>query len=192
MFMQLVPAPDEGLLEAGRRAFTKYGYAGATLDRIAEEAGVSRVTLHRRGVSKDAILTILGRRALDEYRESLWPALTAAGTGAERMRMAIEAICEMAERNLELLVALRSQSDALFHSEAGAAEIRDDFAAPLARILRDGWSDGSLRSVDPDEIATVLFNLVGGTYVQLRTAHGWSARRARKGVVSVALDGVVA
>jgi AcrR family transcriptional regulator len=190
--MQLLPEPDDALLDAGRRAFTKYGYAGATLDRIAEEAGVSRVTLHRRGVSKDAILTVLARRTLDQYREALWPALTSAGSGAERLQMAVEALCELTEHNLELLVALRSQTDALFHEDSGEPAPAEDFARPLARILRDGWSDGSLRSVDPDESATVLFGLVTATYVQLRTAQGWSGRRARKGVVDVALRGFVA
>jgi AcrR family transcriptional regulator len=187
--MQLLPEPDDALLDAGRRAFTKYGYNGATLDRIAEEAGVSRVTLHRRGVSKDAILTVLARRTLDQYREALWPALTSAGSGAERMEMAITALCDLTEHNLELLVALRSQTDELFHEERGSA---DAGAKPLARILRDGWSDGSLRPVDPDEAATVLFGLVTSTYVYLRTAQGWSGRRARKGVVDVALQGVLA
>ena len=66
------------LLDAGRRVLARYGYHGATAERLAEEAGVSRVTLHRRGVSKDSILADLTELALRNYREALWPALTAA------------------------------------------------------------------------------------------------------------------
>jgi AcrR family transcriptional regulator len=56
-----VPSPtsEPRLLEAAKRTFAAHGYGGATLERIATEAGVSRVTLHRRGVSKDGLLAEL-------------------------------------------------------------------------------------------------------------------------------------
>jgi AcrR family transcriptional regulator len=190
-----VPAPnlDENLLNAGRRAFKRYGYAGATVERIAGEAGLSRVTLHRRGVSRDAILQVLAERAAEDYRARLWPALTASGTARERMELALAALCDAAEDNLELLVALRAQSDAIFHEQTDEdALTRSVFTEPLERLLRDGVADGSLRAVDPVETATVLFNLVGWTYVHLRTGHRWKPKRARQATIDLALNGIVA
>src|SRR5215211_13320 len=108
-------AIDEPLLEAGRRALRRHGWQGLTAERIAEEAGISRVTLHRRGVRKEDILAALTERATDAYRAALWPALTAPGAGRERLEQALRALCDSAEDNLELLVALRSQTDAIFH-----------------------------------------------------------------------------
>src|SRR5919197_3721687 len=104
------PALDDKLLEAGRSAFKRFGYQGATVERIAGEAGVSRVTLHRRGISKDAILAELSERAAERYRAALWPALTGPGSGHERLELALAALCDEAEANLELLIALRSQA----------------------------------------------------------------------------------
>lgn len=184
---------DDDLLAAGRRALRRFGYHGATLERIAEEAGVSRVTLHRRGVSKDAILGGLVARATDEYRAAMWPALTAPGNGAERLSAALQALCDVAEKHLELLLALRAQSDAIFHEDqAGEALTRGVFAEPLERLLRDGAADGSLRVADPADSATVLFNLVGWTYVHLRSGHRWNPARARAGTLDIALRGVLA
>src|SRR5919198_1321323 len=186
-------ALDDKLLEAGRRAFKRFGYRGATVERIAGEAGVSRVTLHRRGISKDSILAALTARATESYRAALWPALTGRGTARERIQMALAALCAEAEANLELLVALRAQADALFHEqERGEALTRSVFTEPLERLLRDGESDGSLRAVEPKEAATVLFNLVGWTYVHLRTDHRWRAARARRATLDLALNGIVA
>jgi hypothetical protein len=37
-----------------------------------------------------------------------------------------------------------------------------------------------------------VLNLVGWTYRHLRRGHGWSAERARDGVLRIALDGVAA
>ena len=186
-----LPSPE--LLDAGRRAFKKYGYQGATVERIAAEAGLSRVTLHRRKVSKDVILAALAEQATAAYRAAMWPALTSDGPGAERLRLGLEALCESAEEHLELLVALRAQSDAIFHQEDDRGLTRSVFTEPLERLLRDGTGDGSLRrDLDPVETATVLFNLVGWTYVHLRTGHGWKPKRAASATVDIALRGLTA
>ncbi len=185
---------EQAVLEAGRRAFKRHGYQGATLERIAAEAGLSRVTLHRRGISRAAILAVLADRAVEDYRAAMWPALTATGDGRVRLEQALGSLCDVAEANLELLVALRSQADAVFHDASGEEEAltRSVFTEPFERLLRDGFADGSLRACDPSETATVLFNLVGWTYVHLRTGHYWKPKRARSATLEVALHGVVA
>jgi AcrR family transcriptional regulator len=186
------PAADSKLLEGARRAFEQYGYARATLARIASEAGVSRVTLHRHGVTKDGLLAELVARATEDYRQLMWPALTGEGTGAERLTQALDALCEAAEAHMSLLVALRAQSDGVFH-RPGEEEVltRSVFTEPLERLLRDGIADGSLREVEPLEAATVLFNLVGWTYVHMRTGHGWPPERARAAVLGPVLNGLL-
>jgi AcrR family transcriptional regulator len=181
---------SDQVLAAGQRVFARFGYHGATAERIADEAGLSRVTLHRRGITKDTILAELSARAIDSYRAALWPALTSAGSGAERLETALEALCEQSEDNLELLVALRSQTDVVFHDEGDEPMTRSVFTEPLERLLRDGAQDGSLRDVDFPEVATVLFNLVGWTYVHLRTGHRWAPERASRDVLSIVLDGL--
>lgn len=178
------------LLDAAARTFERYGYEDASLERIAAEAGISRMTLHRRGLTKEALLAQLAERATDAYRVALWPALTAPGDARERLEQALAALCESAEQNLTLLVTLGSRRDRLFHEDADEAMTRTVFTEPLERLLRDGQSDGSLRPGDPVENATVLFNLVGWTYIHLRTGHGWSPERARSATVGIALNGV--
>ena len=187
-----VPAPiDERLLEGAQNALAKYGLAGATLERIAREAGMSRVTLHRRGLSKQAIVEALAESATLAYRDAMWPVLTSAGSGRDRLQRALETLCDVAEENLPLLLALGSESDAVFH-EPGEHEAltRTPFTEPLERLLRDGEADGSLRALDPVETATVLFNLVGWTYIHLRTGHHWPSLRARSGTLDIVLNGL--
>jgi AcrR family transcriptional regulator len=184
---------DPELLQAARRTFATHGYAGATIERIAAEAGVSRVTLHRRGVTKDGLLAELVARATEDYRAAMWPALTSEGSGAERLVIALEALCASAEENMALLVALRAQSDGIFHREdAEDALTRTVFTEPLEKLLRDGTADGSVRAVDPAEMATVLFNLVGWTYIHLRTGHGWNPERALRATLDPVLHGMLA
>ncbi len=183
--------PDARLVEAARQTFAEYGYAGATIERIANAAGVSRVTLHRHGISKDGLLAQLVARATEDYRRALWPALTGEGSAAERLTEALTALCEEAEANMALLVAVRAQADGIFHREEDEALTRSVYTDPLERLLRDGAADGSLRDVDPTETATVLFNMVGWTYIHLRTGHGWPPDRARDATLAPVLHGLL-
>lgn len=182
---------DANLLDAAAATFRQYGWHEATLERIATEARLSRVTLHRRGVTKDALLAGLVDRAVEDYRRRLWPSLTSVGPASDRLRRALIALCETAEEHMSLLLAVRSMSDAIFHEEGREALTRSVFTEPLERILEDGRTDGTIATDDPAELATVLFNAVGWTYVHLRTGHGFGADRARRCAVDPPLFGVV-
>jgi AcrR family transcriptional regulator len=184
---------DPRLIDGARRAVELHGWDGLTLQRLADEAGVSRMTLHRRGVSRELVLAALADRLEAEYRDALWPALTAPGTPLERLELALTQLCGVVDGNLRLVDALgHRERDALFHERTKPALTKRVFTEPVRRLLADGVADGSLDVDDPEETATVLFNLVGHTYRHLRTGHGWSAKRARKGVLGLALQGVVA
>src|SRR4029453_3078979 len=109
---------DDALLTGAHRAIERWGWREATLERIATEAGVSRMTLHRRGVTRDGLLGAPSQRLEDEYRAGMWPALTAAGTGRERLEQALAGYCEAVEANLEVLAALaEADHNTSFHRE---------------------------------------------------------------------------
>jgi AcrR family transcriptional regulator len=187
-------ATDAHILAAARQAVERHGWRDATLERIAGEAGLSRMTLHRRGVTREAVLASLAHALEADYRGAMWPALTGAGTGRERLEQALEALCDVCDANIELLAALGEDTrSGIFHERGEAVLTRSVFTEPVERILRDGAADGSLRGVeDPRETATILFNLVSHTYRHLRRGHGWPPERARRGVLALALDGITA
>jgi AcrR family transcriptional regulator len=184
-------AVDHDLLTGAHRAVERWGWQRATLERIAEEAGVSRMTLHRRGVTREALLRALGERLESAYRAGMWSALTAGGSGEERLRQALRGYCDAVEAHIEVLVALdEADHDAIFHDEGPRGLSRPAFTEPIRRLLEDGAVDGTLVTDDPEETATVLLNLVGWTYRHLRRGHRWAPERAREQVLRIALQGV--
>src|SRR4051794_11147979 len=62
---------QEQILDGARRALAIHGLHGTTLEVIAEQAGVSRVTLYRRGTTRESIMAELAERAAEEYRRAL-------------------------------------------------------------------------------------------------------------------------
>jgi AcrR family transcriptional regulator len=184
------PVPPQ-IVDGAREVLARDGLAGATLERISAAAGVSRMTLHRHGLSKRDIVLAIAERLEAEYRDAIWPALVASGSAGERLRLALELLCGVAEQNLEVLEALSSSDrDAIYHDASGTRLTRSVFVEPLQRLLVDGAADGSLAVLDAEETATILFNLVSHTYRHLRSGHGWTPERARNGVVRVAIEGV--
>ena len=139
------------------------------------------MTLHRRGVSRNAPLAALGEQLEGEYREALRPALTAPGAALERLELALDSLCGVADTNLELLDALgHAERDAVFHEQAGRRSPSGCSPSPSGGCSPTARPRGRSPS-GPEETATVLFNLVGHTYRHLRTDHGWSREAHPRG-----------
>lgn len=192
------PSPslaDAAALRRARELIERDGWQAATMERLAGALGVTRMTLHRRGVRREDLLAALGLLLEDDYRRALSPALAAPGDGAERLELALRGLCDVTEANLALLAALDSpERDAIFHQPGERLLTQERFTAPLQRLLADGAADGTL-ALDgdrPDEVATVLFNLLAWTYRHLRLSHGWPPERAAEAVTRRALRSVAA
>jgi AcrR family transcriptional regulator len=162
------------------------------LEDIAAAAGVSRMTLHRRGVGKPQVLDGLAALLEAEHQRAVLPALTAPGDAATRLRLALEACCDVDERYLSLLDELGDhRRDAIFHEEGdGPVLTRATFTDALRRLLEDGARDGTLDpGDDPERTATLLFNAAGWTYRHMRVGHRWPPEQARAAVVELLVRG---
>lgn len=163
-----------------------------TIEELAEAVGLSRMTLYRRGIDRDALLDQLRRRLEAEYQDAVLPALVESAPASQRLRRALTALCEVNERYLSLLDALGQAGPILFHDPGqGPVLTRATFTDALRRILDDGAVDGSLRVAieDTEAMATLLFNATGWTYRHMRTGHDWEPAQVRERLVSLLLDG---
>ncbi len=163
------------------------------LEDLARSAGLSRMTLHRRGISREDILSSLAELLEREHQEAALPALTSLAPAPERLRLALLSICDVDERYLGLMEALDIHLAEIYH-EPGEGQVltRGPF------VQRDppdtpGWHRrGSLSSCrgDVDETATLLFNATGWTYRHMRSGHRWPADKARAQVADLLVAGM--
>ena len=105
------------LVDAAARAVARHAMDGATVERIAEEAGLSRVTLHRRGVTRVELMLALVHRAARAYRDAAGPGSPPPDDAARRLPHTLRAICETAEHHLALLAGLSSVPASWFHDD---------------------------------------------------------------------------
>jgi AcrR family transcriptional regulator len=182
------PVVDAELRDATISVLRERGWDGLTLERVAEVAGRARSTLWRQGLTRNALVTALAGELASDFRAAMYPVLTSVGTGRERLERGLDALCELLDRHLPLLLA----TDEAFHQHTGPGQ-PPDYLYPFIQFLREGADDGSLAPGD-DLVgaADVLFNAVAWPYVHLRGRHKWPAKRARKRIVGLVLNGIAA
>jgi AcrR family transcriptional regulator len=180
--------PAEQVLNAATDVLAESGWGGLSLERVADRARVSRVTLWRQGVTKESLVDGLLLRLTADYRDAMFEVLTSPGSGVERLLRALEALCGVADRHLDLLLA----SDVAFHEAQERAEPRPSFIEPLVRLLRDGVADGTLRQPPTsfEDFANTIFNVVCWSYVHLRGRHDWPQDQARSLVLDLVVNGL--
>jgi AcrR family transcriptional regulator len=177
---------DEELRRATIDVLRERGFSGLTLERVAEVAGRARSTLWRQGLSQDVLIGALVGELASDFRETMYPILTSAGTGLERLTRGLEALCELLDRHLPLLLA----SDEAFHQDT-APGVPPDYLHPFIQFFREGTRDGSLPETgDGIFAADLAFNAVAWPYVHLRGRHEWTADKARACVVGTVLHGI--
>jgi AcrR family transcriptional regulator len=181
---------DAALLDAAEAVLIERGFEGISLERVADRAGRSRVTLWRQAITKDVLVTGLLQRLADDFQREFWPVLNASGTGRDRLGACLTALFEIADRHLDLLAV----SDEVFHWATERCDFPSGahgFLWPFIGALTSGQADGSLSYPGRvEDAADVTFNTACWGYVHLRHRHKWARKRARTQIAAVLLNGL--
>jgi AcrR family transcriptional regulator len=183
---QMFHTVDPELRRATIDVLRERGWQGLTLERVAEVSGRARSTLWRQGVTRDVLVSALTGELAADFQSTMYPILTSPGSGRERLARALEALCDLLDRHLPLMLA----TDEAFHQETAPGQ-PPDYLHPFIQFLREGMADGSLGRV-PDVVlsANLAFNGVAWPFVHLRGRHAWPAETAKNEIVAVVLDGL--
>jgi AcrR family transcriptional regulator len=177
----------EQLLRSARRVFGRASYAGATIEDITNDAGVSKGSFYFHFASKEDVLVALVRQWAADLRASqAGTALAGAASGGD-VRIALGRLLGDGEaawepRLLLEFVAQAEQSTAVAQELARAqTEWQGATARLLARARRGGVIDDGL---SPGSLAAALLALRNGLIIQdslpgaNRRANASAARKA--------------
>ena len=142
----------EAILAAALDVFATHGYHGATLDQLAEAAGLSKPNLLYYFASKDDVHRTLLERLLDTWLAPL-RALDSAGDPRAEIGAYVRRKLEMSRDY--------PQESRLFAGEmlSGAPRFLDQMRGPLrelveekAAVIRDWTAAGQIAEVDPHHL----------------------------------------
>ena len=164
------PPTRELLLSAAARVFAERGYAGAGVDRILDEAGLSKGTFYWHFESKEALfLALIAERIDDPARGLMEITRTEPPEGASAPAVS-QGLAELFGSQRDLLVLLQEYWAAAARDEAVASRYRrrqHDLVQTLAGALRARHeATGVALTLPAEALATAFVALAHGLAMQ--------------------------
>lgn len=162
------PGKRVAILDAAARVFSRDGFAGASIDMIAAEAGVSRQTVYNHIGDKENLFAAVVEDATDRANAGLFATLATFPDQPQNLeaeliafarRLAGDCLCSCRSADMQKLVENEGQRyPELFRAwrERGPGRVQAAIAARLARLAHAGL----LELDDPDLAARQFVALV--------------------------------
>jgi AcrR family transcriptional regulator len=165
-----------GILEAARKVFAKKGFSDATMDDIADTAGVAKGTVYLYYRSKREVYFAALKFGIEEMYAALVEQLRRVSTTEEKLRALIAAKLEYFDENRDFFKIFYSELGKFpIHPGAIDSEFKALYlqqARLVESILKEGARRKVLRSVRPEPAAFAISDIIRG--VVTHRLLGWS------------------
>lgn len=158
--MKIRPTSRAAILEAAFQIFNEK--PAASLADVASHAGVGRATLHRHFRSRDDLMIALAHAAFDELNNAVEDATADAKTHTEGLKLALEAIIPLANRQWFL-------AHEQVESDPSIAKRYAEDQRELLQEIEQAKLEGTFSKDIPSKwIAQTYENLIYGAWVLVR------------------------
>ena len=162
------------IYEAAVNVLTQHGLSGATMDRVAAEAGIAKGSLYKYFRTKRALLEFVHNRAIEPLQRRLSELVDQPLPAVEKLRQIVRHWREHLVQNrpvFEFLVNDRAVQSLVRDSEMTARALA---VHQIASIISQGIQQGAFRSVDPRLVADMFIGAAIGM-----VEHEFSSGRVR-------------
>ena len=161
----------DAILEAARERFLRFGPRKTTMDEVARAAGCSRTTLYAHFRNKEDLYGSLLEQDAEAFIREASSVLEAEGTAGRKIRRIVEVTRRTYARNHVMRLALAGDAEMTLEPVAHAFTRGQErrIVDLLRRVIEQGVAEGSLRRIDPERVAYLMFHL-GRVLVERETS----------------------
>jgi len=159
----------DGILAAAKAVFLSKGFSGATMNDIADAAGLSRRTIYHYFRSKEELSIAAAAATLKALLSRVESLGDAVGSGLDRLKLTFDLYRRMYRDNpgdFQFILNFPECARILGTDGAAAMDCLESvrrIVGAVAGYAREGMEDGSVRRMDdPDNVAATLVSLVHG------------------------------
>src|SRR5437762_13441720 len=163
------------ILSAARRVFAEKGFKEATVDDIAESAGLAKGTLYLYFPSKRDLYLAALKSGLSELVERSQSRMAAAIGIRNKLRVFVRTRLEEVERNRDFFKIYLSEFGNIVHPATGSEwffSLYQDQLKILERILTEASEADEIRIARIETVASAIYEMTRGA--MLRRTLGWS------------------
>ena len=160
------------ILDAGRRVFARRGFADATVDEIAREAGIAKGTIYLYYKSKGDVYAAAAREGLLALHEQMVGNVRGAVTAFDKVRAFIETKTRYFERNVDFFRLYYAELNDLAAHACGVNKESQRLYLAQIELLRSELQREFPDRKDLDRVAMAVSALTYG--VITGRLKGWS------------------
>jgi AcrR family transcriptional regulator len=157
-------------MSAAIDSFSRLGYQGTSIDRIARDAGVTKGAVYYHFRDKEELLFEAVKDRIDGFEKQVLEEVTPAGDALENLRHVVDACFFHATVSNHRRFIITLMIEALDTNPRLSAEFRNilrRMRSFLARVVRRGQQRGTLRpDIAPEAVAAVIAGGIIGAEVQ--------------------------
>src|SRR2546423_3424984 len=159
----------QSIQEAAMRVIARRGMAAATMQEIADEAGVAKGTIYLYFRDRDELVEKTFEHSMSDLHQRVEEALEKPGTFEEKLRAVLAAQIGFFQANREffrLYISLRYPEGSAQQQRRQKRHCQPQYQSRVERIagvLREAMDRGEIRQMDPMRLA--LFIIEGSSAV---------------------------
>ncbi|ELZ69172.1 TetR/AcrR family transcriptional regulator [Haloferax sp. Atlit-10N] len=155
------------ILEATNRALCEHGYAGLTVQRIAEESSVTSAAIHYHFDTKEELLNAFLDDRIERFESKL---SCGASDPRKRLDAVLDAVFNPEDPDVDgfpvALMELKAQAPYHELFRERFLDLDDVMRGTVADIVRDGVETGAFDEADPAEIARLVTTMSNGAHAR--------------------------
>ncbi|HEX4000944.1 MAG TPA: TetR/AcrR family transcriptional regulator [Pirellulales bacterium] len=190
---QLPERRREEILDAAATLFAQHGYRNTDMEYVAQALSIAKGTIYRYFASKEELFLAAADRGMRRAGDFVDASIVADADPLERMAHAVRAYLTFF-RNHPQFVELLIQERAEFRDRPQQTYFayRDRRMAPWREVFRGLIAQGRIRQLPPEQIVTVLCNLVYGTmFTNYFTGQQDPPERQAADIMDIVLNGLL-
>ena len=146
------------IINTASALYAKKGYAGTSIEEIAEMAGVSLPVTYHYVKKKSEIMKMIMEDLLHIFRESLTSQVGSIQEPEDKLATGIILYCKAVDQQKEKILLVYQKSASLdASSKAKIMQLELEVAGIFGQIIREGVDRGLFKEVDIDLMA---FNII--------------------------------
>ncbi|MEA2681586.1 MAG: hypothetical protein QOK03_3308 [Candidatus Binataceae bacterium] len=184
------PYNMDAIVDVAVQVFLRHGYDGASLDQVAEAAGITKASIYYHAEGKEALLKHGAGRALDALFAVLEEPAALEGRPLDRLKHVVRRTIEITVKRLpEVALLLRVRGNT--ETERWILDRRRRFDRLVVKIVEEAQATGELRAdIEAGLVTRLLFGMLNSITEWYRPGGGLSADDIVAAATRIAFDGL--
>jgi len=155
------------IIDATNRVLCKHGYAGLTIQKIADESSMTTAAIHYHFDTKEELLNVFLDNLIDRFESKL---ASEATDPRDRLTAFLDAVFTSSNPDADgfpvAMMELKSQAPFQRLFRERFLDLDDMTCEIVAGIVADGIDEGHFEATDPNEVAKLVTTTINGAHAR--------------------------